>query len=91
MYQISSPKVASMYHSPDHAMSEMKAISASVQRAGGMVDLHDISRELVHRAKMMKCISQTTTVSVSDGPVGNARRKFSFAGDPTGKVLAYYL
>jgi len=79
-----------MYHRPDRALSEMKAISARVQRAEGKVDLHDISREFACRARMMKSISQTTVASVSDGLVDSPRRKLSFANDPTGEVLAYW-
>jgi len=56
-----------MYYSSDRTVSEIKAIHASVHRAEGKVDLHYVSRELVYRAIMMKGISQTTAVSVSDG------------------------
>jgi len=69
----------------------MKVISASLQRAGGKVDLHDISPELAYRARMMKRFSQNTAASVSDGLVDSPRRKLSFASDPTNKVLAYWL
>jgi len=79
-----------MYHRPDRALSEMKAISASVQRAEGKVDLHDISRKLAYRARMMKRISQTTQASVSDRLVDSPRGKLSFASDPTDEVLAYW-
>ena len=49
-----------MYHSPDRALSEIQVIGASVQRAEGMLGLHDISRGLAYRAGMMKRESQNT-------------------------------
>ena len=89
VYRIRSQKVASMYSNPDRALSEIKAIRASVRRAEGKVDLHDISRELAYRARMEKRFPQSTAVSDSDGSVDSARRKFSFASDTAGEVLSY--
>ena len=79
--------MGSVYPNPDRALSEIKAIRASVRRAEGKVDLHDISRELAYRARMEKRFLQTTTASASAGLVDSAQRKLSFAGDATDEVL----
>ena len=42
MYLIRRKKVVSVYHGPDRALSEIQVIGASVQRAEGMLGLHDI-------------------------------------------------
>ncbi|PUU73400.1 hypothetical protein B9Z19DRAFT_1135206 [Tuber borchii] len=46
VYLIHRQKVVSMHYSKDRALSEIQAIDANVQRAAGMLGLHDISREL---------------------------------------------
>jgi len=49
-----------MYSGIDRALFEIEAIHASVLRAEGKVDLHDNSRELAYRSRMVKLFSPTT-------------------------------
>lgn len=65
-YRIPSQKVASIYSNPDCALSEIKDIRASGQRAAGNIDLHDISRELAYKAKMVGRFLRTTAASASN-------------------------
>jgi len=78
-----------MCSNPGRALSETKAIRVSLKRVEGKVDLHDISRELAYRARMVKPFSQTTAASVSDGFVDSAWRRLGFASDARNEVLAY--
>jgi len=55
---------------PDCDISRIKATRASVGRAEGRIDLHDVSWELAYRARMEKLFSQTTTASACVGLVG---------------------
>ena len=77
-----------MYPNIDRALFEINAIRASVLSEEGTVDLHDISRELTYRTRVVKRFSLTTSSSTSDG-LDYARRKLSFACDTRDKVLAY--
>jgi len=71
-----------MFSNPERALSEIRAVHASAQRAEGNVDLHAIFVELAHRAGMEKRFSQST----SEWSVDNALRKLSFANDATDKA-----
>jgi len=78
-----------MYPNTDRALFEIKAIRASMLRAEGKVDLHDISPELAHRTRTVKRFSLTAAASASDGLVDRARRKLGFASDARHKALPY--
>jgi len=67
-----------MHYNRDSALSEMKGISASVQRAEGKVDSQNISWELAYRTRMAKRFLQTTAASASAGLVDSVGRKMSF-------------
>ena len=79
-----------MYPNIDRALFEIKVVRASVMRAEGKVDLHDISRELAYRTRMVWRFSQTAAASAGDGLVDRARGILGFASDARHKVLAYY-
>ena len=52
-----------------------------------MIDLHNISREVLYWAKMERRFSQFTAASASDGPVDCALRKLSFISDAAEEFL----
>jgi len=74
-----------MYSNPDRALGEIKAIRTSALRPGAMVDLYNISRELLYRARMEKRFSQSTVASVSYSSVDSARRKLNLQVTPQTK------
>jgi len=63
-----------MHSNLEHALCEIKAICANVQRAEGKVELHNFSGEQASRARMMKGFSQTTAASASDELVDCAEK-----------------
>ena len=79
--------MANIYSNPDHALGEIKVIRPSAQRAEAMIDLHNISREVLYWAKMERRFSQFTTASASDGPVDCALRKLSFISDAAEELV----
>ena len=87
MYRIRNKKVANIYFNPDHALGEIKVIRPIVQRAEGMIDLHNISRGVLYWAKMERRFSQFTAASASDGLVDCALRKLSFISDAAEEFL----
>ena len=71
-----------MYSNPDHALGEIKSIRTSAPRLEAMVDLYNIFRELLYRARMEKWFSQSTVASVSYSSVDSARRKLNLQVTP---------
>jgi len=79
-----------MYSNPGSALSEIRAILATVQRAEGNVDFDDISGELEYRAREEKRFSPSTAASASVGSMGSELKKLSFPNDMAAEFLTYW-
>jgi len=55
-----------------------------------MVDLHNISRELLHTTRMQRQFWQYTAVALSTGSVDGTRRKLTSISDAVDEVLTYW-
>jgi len=74
-----------MDSNPGRAASAIKAIRASPGRAGGNVDLYDISQAFTYRARIEMRSLLSTVASASDGSVDSAVRKLSLSSEPQTK------